>query len=123
MAAAEGARRQVRARGRWISGIVAAAAVVVGIGGLFALASLHAATADWWPQAIPTRVQYEDRDFSCLDGGRPTPADRSDMDRLEPRGHTIGGGVIYAPPGNDLPTGIIVSGNGELRHCALSGGP
>ncbi|GAB3578956.1 hypothetical protein GCM10027406_16090 [Leifsonia lichenia] len=113
----------MRVRTRWISGIVAAFAVVVGIGGLYALASLHAATADWWPQAIPTRVQYDHHDFSCLDGGRPRPAERSEVDGLEPRGHTVGGGVIYAPPGNDTPTGIVVSGNGELRHCSLSGGP
>jgi hypothetical protein len=53
---------------------------------------------------------------------RETATD-ADLNGLEARGHTIGGGIIYAPPGFTLPVGIVVAAGEDLRHCTLSGGP
>jgi len=103
-----------------------AAAVLVAFAALAAvlgILQLHAATADWWPKAVPTRVQYDGRDFSCLDGGRARVVPSSALDGMVPRGRTLGGGVIYAPPGDRLPLGILVAADGEVRACSLSGGP
>lgn len=119
---ADGHRRRASVVGR----VVTAVAVVLALGiatGAIGLYQLHAATADWWPKAEPTRAQYDGRDFSCLDGGRPVTVPRSALAGLEPRGRTIGGGTIYAPPGDDLPIGILVVVDGEVRACSLSGGP
>lgn len=115
----ERSRRNV---GRWVTAAAVLAAFAV-LGGVIGLYLLHGATADWWPKAVPTRVQYDGRDFSCLDGGRPRVVSSAALTGLLPRGRTIGGGVIYAPPGDQLPFGILVSADGEVRACSLSGGP
>ena len=83
--------------------------------------SLHSATGDWWPRAIPTSVQYQGRDFSCA-GGHAQLSD-ADLRGLVARGLTAGGGVIYAPPGSALPTGIAVGDGSTIRSCSLSGAP
>ncbi|MFF1573725.1 hypothetical protein ACFVWR_13330 [Leifsonia sp. NPDC058292] len=103
--------------------VVAGTIIVVICGAVVFFVQVHAATADWWPGAIPTRVQYEGRNFTCLSGGRKLAATRDDLMGLEARGHTIGGGTIYAPPGLTLPLGIVVASGDELRQCSLSGGP
>jgi hypothetical protein len=108
--------------GRWVTAWAVLLALAF-LGGVIGLWRLHAVTADWWPQAVPTRTQYDGRDFSCLDGGRKRVVPASRLAGLEPRGQTIGGGVIYAPPGDELPIGILVVADGEVRACALSGGP
>jgi hypothetical protein len=110
-------------RGRWLTAALTTLALAVVICTAVFFVQVHAATADWWPGAIPTRVQYDGRDFSCLDGGRERPATHADLNGLEARGHTIGGGIIYAPPGFTLPVGIVVAAGEDLRHCTLSGGP
>lgn len=118
----DGYRRRTSIVGRVVMGtaILAALALAAGAVGLY---QLHAATAGWWPKAVPTRVQYDGRDFNCLDGGRPVTVPRSALAGQEARGRTIGGGTIYAPPGDDLPIGIVVVAGGEVRACSLSGGP
>lgn len=114
-----------RSRGhadRWAK--TAAVLVAFGVlGAVFGVLQLHTATADWWPKAVPTRAQYDGRDFSCLDGGRPRVVPSSALGGMVPRGRTLGGGVIYAPPGDRLPLGILVAADGEVRACSLSGGP
>jgi len=50
-------------------------------------------------------------------------AARAAVTGLEARGRTIGGGTILAPPGGDLPARIVVSADGRLQPCSLSGGP
>lgn len=99
---------------------VACCALIVGVATY--LFQVHAATADWWPRAIPTVVQYDHRDFTCGDDPRRDDVGPEALTGLQPRGRTIGGGVVYAPAGNDLPDGIVVSAGGELRACPLSGG-
>ena len=111
-----------RGRRRWAGlaiGVICCA-VLVGVATFFV--QVHAATADWWPRAIPTRVQYDHRNFTCGDIPRRDDVGPVALTGLQPRGRTIGGGVIYAPPGFDLPDGIVVSADGELRACSLSGG-
>ena len=111
-----------RRRRRWPALVIGLGLCVVAAGAIVFFVQVHAATADWWPTAIPTRVQYEGRDFTCLDGGRPIHVDSSALIGREARGRTIGGGVIYAPSGSDLPDGVIVAADGDLRFCPLSGG-
>ena len=84
------------------------------------LVQVHQATADWWPSAVPTTVQYEHRDFTC--GNTHTEARSSDIVGLVPRGRTIGGGVIYAPTGFLLPDEIAVRDEATYFLCPLSGG-
>ncbi|MBN9630592.1 MAG: hypothetical protein J0I18_08290, partial [Actinobacteria bacterium] len=69
---------------------------------------------------VPTRVQYEDRDFTC--GNTHTEARPADIAGMVPRGRTIGGGVIYAPTGFLLPDGIAVRDGNTYYFCPLSGG-
>ncbi|GAA2050667.1 hypothetical protein GCM10009820_07080 [Leifsonia soli] len=111
-----------RVRRRWPAVLIVLACCVVIAGVVTVFVQVHAATADWWPRAIPTRVQYDDRDFTCGDDPRRDDVGPDALKGLEPRGRTIGGGVIYAPGGFDLPDGIVVSADGELRACPLSGG-
>ncbi len=82
---------------------------------------LHAATADWWPKAIPTRVQYDGRDFTC--GNDPHKLDASQATGLVARGRTIGGGTIYAPARDGRPSGVVVRDGNRFYWCSLSGGP
>jgi hypothetical protein len=98
---------------------VVAVMTLVMIGIVVVLIQVHSATADWWPLVIPTRVQYDGRNFTCAgdDGAVAVPTG------LEPRGRTIGGGTILAPPGDVLPAQIVVAADGRAHRCDLSGAP
>lgn len=109
-----------RVRGRVWGLFAAAVGALVVTAVLIVLFQVHQATADWWPSAVPTRVQYEDRDFTC--GNTHTEARPADIAGMVPRGRTIGGGVIYAPTGFLLPDGIAVRDGNTYYFCPLSGG-
>lgn len=109
-------------RRRWrellAGGLLAAVFVAV----LAFFAWVHVTTGDWWPKAIPTSVQYDGRDFSCSPDAHIGEGSEA-LRGLTERGHTIGGGTIYAPPGSDLPTGIAVADGNTVRSCSLNGAP
>lgn len=80
------------------------------------LVNVHEATADWWPSAIPTRVQYAGRSYDCGHANA-----HGSILGLTARGHTIGGGTIYAR--SPAPDVFIVVKDGEtVRYCPLHGG-
>ncbi|MGH1549710.1 hypothetical protein ACRAWB_11280 [Leifsonia poae] len=104
----------------WLIPVVAISALVLLAVGTF-FYQVHRTTSDWWPRAVPTVVQYDDRDFTC--GNVHSEARPEDLVGMVPRGRTIGGGTIYAPPGFLLPIGIAVRDAGTFYYCPLSGGP
>ncbi|ANF32464.1 hypothetical protein A0130_12960 [Leifsonia xyli] len=108
-------------RRRWwlVPAVAVFALLLVAVGTFFY--QVHRATSDWWPSAVPTVVQYDDRDFSC--GNVHSEARAADLAGMVPRGRTIGGGTIYAPPGFTLPIGIAVRNGDSYFYCSLSGGP
>ena len=108
-------------RGRWKELVVGGAGAIVFSAVLVFFVQLHAATADWWPSAVPTRVQYDGRDFTC--GNTHVEISAEQVAGMVPRGWTIGGGTIYAPPGSALPFGVAVRDGDRYFHCSLSGGP
>lgn len=85
------------------------------ISGGIALLKVHEATANWWPSAIPTRVQYAGRNYTCFGAGPGFTTG------LPARGHTIGGGIIFAPS-VEPDTFIVVSDGKRIVECPLSGG-
>jgi hypothetical protein len=100
---------------------VGGAAAILFAAALVFFVQVHAKTSDWWPSAVPTVVQYDGRDFTC--GNRHYEATPPQVAGMIPRGHTIGGGTIYAPPGYLLPIGIAVRDGDVYYACPLSGGP
>lgn len=87
--------------------------------------SVHQMTSDWtlWPKAVPSKVQFANRDNQC--GPNPVPTTRS-FDGLTKQGKTAGGADIYAPePGTQSGTATwIVIMTGQATYtCDLMGGP
>ena len=108
-------------RRRWGELLIGGAAAALFSAALVFFVQVHAATSDWWPNAVPTVAQYDGRDFSCGNEHHEMPAD--ERQGFLPRGRTIGGATIYAPPGYTLPL-IIAVRDGEVYYeCPLSGGP
>lgn len=102
--------------------LLGAVLAVVLMGMAVQLWSVHQTTSDWalWPKAVPSRVQFADRDYQC--GPDPAPSGRS-TDGLAKHGITAGGGDIYAPPAGGTATWIVVAADGATYTCNLLGGP
>ncbi|WP_422934221.1 hypothetical protein [Sinomonas sp. P47F7] len=78
-------------------------------------------TSDWtlWPKAVPSKVQFADRDFVC--GSTPLPSTRS-PEGLSLQGKTAGGADFYASaPGPDkaAATSILIKAQTGTFNCAL----
>jgi len=108
-------------RRRWWGLLVTGTVVVACSAALVFFVRVHAATSDWWPNVVPTVVQYDGRDFTCGNEHHELPVE--ERQGLLPRGRTIGGGTIYAPPGFMLPLVVAVRDGDTYYECPLSGGP
>jgi hypothetical protein len=79
---------------------------------------LHMRTEDWWPKAIPTQAQYGGHSYDCA----PLPHWHytGGLAGTKLRGHTIGGGEIFAPSPR-AGFFILVRANDRLVYCPLQG--
>ncbi len=73
----------------------------------------------WSPSAAPPRIAFQGRHYLRAGSERSLPPGEV------PLGRTIGGGVIYGPPGPHeyALIGVEVLANGKVTGYALSGGP
>jgi hypothetical protein len=96
------------------------------------LITVHQQTSDWalWPRAVPSKVQFADRDYSCgreaklavaADDGGLGPGDAA-LQGLTVRGKTAGGADIYASAAA-VPPVIKVLADEGVYGCTLMGGP
>lgn len=96
---------------------MAVAATVIGV----RLWTVHEQTSDWalWPRAVPSKVQFAGRDYSCGPVARA-----GTVDGLTLQGRTAGAGDIYARPSAPDPSpSIAVRAKGGIYICDLLGGP
>ncbi len=73
----------------------------------------------WSPTAAPPRISFEGRHYLRAGTEPSLPAGEV------PLGKTVGGGVIYGPPGPHeyALIGVEVLANGKVTAYSLSGGP
>ncbi len=105
----------VRKRVLWVTVALLACACLAF---LVFLLVVHTRTQDWWPKAIPTQVQYAGHSYDCA----PLPHWHytGGLNGAKLRGHTIGGGEIFAPsakPGDF----ILVRDSSRLAYCPVQG--
>lgn len=112
-----------------MSAAVAAALVIILIPVGNRLWEVHQQTWDWTltpntPKEVPSKVQYDDREFNCGPDAKPWPGRK--LDGLTVRGRTAGGADVYAadpPPGNSVVTSISIRTTEGVFVCDLMGGP
>jgi len=96
------------------------------------LVTVHQQTSDWalWPRAVPSKVQFAGRDYSCrtdaklvaaADDGALGPGDAVLLG-LAVRGKTAGGADIYAAA-DAVPASIRVLAGDGVYSCTRMGGP
>lgn len=88
--------------------------------------TVYLQTSDWtlWPKEVPSKVQYDDREFNCGPDAKPRPG--RTLDGLTIRGKTAGGADIYAaepPPGESVVTSFSIRTAEGVFTCDLMGGP
>lgn len=103
---------------------VALVIVLVPVG--IRLWEVHLLTSDWTltPKEVPSKVQYDDREFNCGPDAKHRPG--RTLGGLTLRGKTAGGADIYAadpPPGNSVVTSISIRTADGVFVCDLMGGP
>ncbi|ACL42081.1 hypothetical protein Achl_4130 (plasmid) [Pseudarthrobacter chlorophenolicus A6] len=106
------------------AGAVTLAAVLAAVG--VRLWNVHLQTSDWTltPREVPSKVQYDAREFNCGPDAKPRPG--RTLDGLTVRGKTAGGADIYAaepPPGDSVVTFISIRTADGVFVCDLMGGP
>ncbi|MDQ4491650.1 hypothetical protein RBS60_15720 [Sinomonas sp. ASV486] len=113
-----GRRGRTTALGAALGVVLAIVLLVLGI----RLRGVHETTSDWvlWPRAVPSRVQFADRDYEC--GAHPG-AGAGSVEGLVKRGTTSGGGDIYASSSSGATTWIVVAADNATYTCGLLGGP
>ena len=109
-----------------LSAAVAVALVIVLVPAGVRLYEVHQQTWDWTltPKEVPSKVQYDDREFNCGPDAKPRPG--RTLDGLTVRGKTAGGADIYAadpPPGNSVVTSVSILTAQGVFVCGLMGGP
>jgi hypothetical protein len=117
-------RKRILARA--VSAAAAAVLVIVLAPVGIRLWEVHLLTSDWTltPKEVPSKVQYDDREFNCGPDAKPRPG--RTLDGLTVRGKTAGGADIYAadpPPGNSVVTAISIRTADAIFVCDLMGGP
>lgn len=112
--------------GKRIAGALVGGVILLALASAGAqLWNVHQMTSDWtlWPKAVPSKVQFANRDYDC--GPNPAPVTRS-LDGFTRQGKTAGGADIYAPgPGtqNAIATWIAIRTDTATYSCDLLGGP
>lgn len=84
---------------------------------------VHQQTSDWvlWPEEVPSKVQFADREYNCGPDAKPR---EHDMTGLSAQGRTVGGAEVFAqPPSDDAGVFIVVRTDQGAAGCGLMGGP
>ena len=111
----------------WVAATVVCSGLVVALVPVgVRLYEVHQLTWDWTliPKEVPSKVQYDGREFNCGQDARPRPG--RTLDGLTVRGKTAGGGDIYAaepPPGESVVTSVSIRTADGVFTCDLMGGP
>ncbi|WP_052207420.1 hypothetical protein [Sinomonas humi] len=110
---------------RIVGGVVGTVAVIGVTSAGIQLWNVHRMTSDWmlWPKAVPSKVQFADRDYQC--GPNPVPNTHS-LEGLTKQGRTAGGADIYAADQgaqNSTVTWIVIATGPATYACDLMGGP